>query len=720
MFAALGRQVHRHRWWVLAAWVMIFLIGGIVGGRVMDRLSHEVGGHDGMESVRVMHRLDELVGGGGSIVALLDGVDLADEATLARFEEAHRDLVALPEVTSVLDYQSTGAGALLSVDGTSTLVVVNAEGHLATDEEKALTAAVRDRLLTVGADDVRIGGSLVLNQQFQEAAERDLVRGEAIALPIAFVVMIFILGGLIAAGLPLLIAVVGVAASLMVLYGATMFTDVSVFAINVVTMFGIGLGIDYGLLVIGRFREERAKGLDAAAAIERTVATAGTTVMFSGLTVAVSLMGLFAFGEPALSTFGIAGIGVVIFAMAGAMTLLPALLAVLSRRIRPAKATVSDDGAFYRLARRVQRRALPVMLVVSAGLVLLATPFLGANFEGGDARSLPRSSEARAVALAVSERFPERQAEPVVVLADVDPASPALADFVARIRPLPGVAAVSTDHQLPGELTLVQVVPDGTEQGPEARELVTLLRGLDAPFPTEVGGPAAFLVDFKQAIGDRLPLAIALIMIATFVLLFLMTGSVAVPLKAIVMNLLSLGASFGALVWIFQEGNLSGVLGFDPVGSVDLFMPLLIFIFAFGLSMDYEVFLLARIKELHDQGVDSDTAVALGLQRTGKIITSAALLIVIVFAGFAAGEVLTIKQLGLGLALAVIVDATIVRSILVPATMKLLGEWNWWAPPPLRRFHDRFGLREAHDLPERRVVVATLDDVELAPQLETV
>lgn len=713
MFATLGRFVHRHRWWVLMAWVVIFLIGGFTGGRVMDRLSHEVGGHRGMESVRVMHRLDELIGGGGSIVALLDGVDLDDPATLARLGEAHGDLVALPEVSSVLDHPSTGAGALLSVDGTSTLVVVNAESHLATDQEQALTATVRDRLLAVGADDVRIGGSLVLEQQFQEAAERDLVRGEAIALPIAFVAMIFILGGLVAAGLPLLIAVVGVAASLMVLYGATMFTDVSVFAINVVTMFGIGLGIDYGLLVIGRFREERAKGLDTPAAIERTVATAGTTVMFSGLTVAVSLMGLFAFGEPALSTFGIAGIGVVIFAMTGAVTLLPALLSLLSRRIRPAKADVSDDGTFYRLARRVQRRALPVMLVVSAGLVLLATPFLHANFEGGDARSLPRSSEARAVALAVAERFPERQAEPVVVLADVDPSSPALADFVARIRPLPGVAAVSTDHPLPGGLTLVEVVPAGTEQGPEARELITMLRGLDAPFPTEVGGPAAFLVDFKQAIGARLPLAIALIMIATFVLLFLMTGSVAVPLKAIVMNLLSLGASFGALVWIFQDGNLSGLLGFDPVGSVDLFMPLLIFIFAFGLSMDYEVFLLARIKELHDQGVDSDTAVALGLQRTGKIITSAALLIVIVFAGFAAGEVLTIKQLGLGLALAVIVDATIVRSILVPATMKLLGEWNWWAPAPLRRLHDRFGLREVHDLPVEA-------PVELVPQLETV
>jgi putative drug exporter of the RND superfamily len=346
------------------------------------------------------------------------------------------------------------------------------------------------------------------------------------------------------------------------------------------------------------------------------------------------------------------------------------------------------------VARWVQGRAVVVAVGVTVLLVGLATPFLGARFENGDARTLPRSSEVRAVALVLAERFPARGTDPVVVVADVDRTSAEFAAWLDEVTARPGVVGSSIRPGTSTDETVVDLVPAGTSQGSEATALVKALRADSAPFELQVGGQAAELLDVKDILSSRLPLAAAVIVLATLVLLFLMTGSIVVPVKAVIMNILSLGASFGALVWIFQDGNLSGLLAFDSVGALDLWMPVLILIFAFGLSMDYEVFLLSRIKEVHDETGDNDLSVAVGLQRSGKIITSAAILIVIVFLGFAAGEVLAIKQLGVGLAIAVVIDATLVRTLLVPATMHLLGEWNWWAPRPMRRFHERFGLHE--------------------------
>lgn len=695
-FAALGRTVHRHRKAVLVTWLVVVVVGMVFGGSVMDRLDTEMTGAGRHEAVQVADRLEEMGASGREIAAIVEG-DAADATVAAAVRDAAEEIRSYDGVEAVHDHDSAGAPALVATDGRAQLVTVTVEPGLPDTAEKELAEHVAERFRAIdapGVDGVMVGGRLVMDEEFREAAEKDLQRGESIALPIALIAMVVIFGGIVAAGLPIAIALGSVIATMSVLFAATLFTDVSVFAINVVTMFGIGLGIDYGLLVVSRYREERAAGHAVGDAVERTVATAGRTVAFSGLTVAVALSGLFVFDEPGFRSFGIAGMGVVIVSLLAGTTLLPALLAVCGRRIKPAKEHVSDHGGFHRLARFVQRRAVPVALVTSFGLAALALPFLGANFEAGDARSLPRSSESRAVAMTLAERFPTRGAEPITVVADTDAGSPELAAFVEAMRATEGVVDVAVRPGTPAGVAIVDVVPEGTAQGDVAQRLVHAIRDADAAFDVQVGGPAAATVDFKSAIAERLPYALAVIAVATFVLLFLMTGSIAVPLKAIVMNLLSLGASFGALVWVFQEGHLSGLLGFDPTGAVDLFMPVLIFIFAFGLSMDYEVFLLSRIKEVHDATGDNDTAVAVGLQRTGKIITSAALLIVVVFAGFAAGEVLSIKQLGFGLALAVIVDATIVRSLLVPATMKLLGEWNWWAPAPLRRFHDRFGLRE--------------------------
>jgi RND superfamily putative drug exporter len=384
----------------------------------------------------------------------------------------------------------------------------------------------------------------------------------------------------------------------------------------------------------------------------------------------------------------------VLVTMVAAVTLVPALLGLWGRRIRPGPAPATDRGVFYRLSRVVQRAAPVIVVAVAALLVLLAVPFRHARLENSGLESLPRSSASRQLFDTVDARFAGGGTDPIVVVVESVPGSPQAADYLHRVGQLPGVARVEPRQGTPPQLTVLDVVPKGTSEGPVATRLVQRIRALERPVAVGVTGPAAFLVDYRDSLTGRLPYALGLIGLATFTLLFLMTGSVVVPVKAIVMNVLSLGASFGALVWVFQEGHLSGLLGFDPPGMVDITVPVLIFVFAFGLSMDYEVFLLSRIKEAWDETGDNDRAVALGLQRTGRIVTSAAALIVIVFLGFAAGELLTIKEVGLGMAIAVVLDATVVRMLLVPATMKLMGRWNWWAPPAMRRLHDRFGLAE--------------------------
>ncbi|HVM55544.1 MAG TPA: MMPL family transporter [Acidimicrobiales bacterium] len=690
----------------MGAWLALLIVGMTVGSGVMARFSTAMDGARGSESERVHHLVHELRPHGRSVVAVVEA-DVDDPVVREQVSAAAAEIRRADGVAAVLDRYSGGKERLTSTDGQASLVVVVLEGDLEHVAEHRVAVTVRERMKEITAASVKVGGPTLVDEEFAEAIERDLRKGESMALPVAFVAMIFIFGGVLVAGLPLLVALVSVAGMMLVLLGLTHVTDVSAYALNVVFMFGIGLGIDYGLLVVSRVREEKAAGLDVAAAIERTVATAGRTVAFSAMTVAVALCGLFAFGTPVFESFAIAGIGVVLLSMAASVTFLPALLAVTWKRVKPARSRAADDGFFYRLAAAVQRRALPVAGGVAVLLIALGAPFLGARFENGDARSLPSGSEARAVALTVAERFPSHGADPVLVVAEAAQDQPALIRYMAALAERDGVAAVSSWTAEEQGVTVVEVVPEGASQGDHAQRLVRQIRDDRPGFATEVGGTAALLVDTKANIASRLPIAFAVIAAATFVLLFLMTGSLAVPLKAIAMNVLSLGATFGGLILVFQNGHLSGVLGFEPVGSVDLFMPVLIFIFAFGLSMDYEVFLLARIKEAYDETGDNDLAVRLGLQRSGRIVTSAALLIVVVFAGFASGEVLGIKQLGFGLALAVIVDATVVRSVLVPATMQLLGDRNWWAPRPLRRLHDRFGISEAEPVVVRAAEMVT-------------
>jgi RND superfamily putative drug exporter len=691
----LAHFVVRRRRAVILAWLAVLVVTAAIGSSAFSVLSTDFGAGSATESGRVAEQLEDLAETGGQIALIVDDVDVDDPAVRRRVTDGLAPIAALDGVIDVADPWSTRADALRATDGRAALVVVTLAGDL--DEERELDVANRVVELAheLDAPEVLVGGNVLVSETFATASESDLLRGEAIALPIAIVVMVFLLGGLVAVGMPLLVAVGGVLTTLAVLVGATLLGDVSIFSVNVVNMLGIGLGIDYGLLMVNRFREERGNGNGVQEAVLATVSSAGTTVVFSALTVAVSMSGLFVFGVPLLTSFGIAGLAVVLLSMAAAVTLLPATLAAVGGRIKPSAPVADVDGRFYRLTRRVQSRPVLVGGGAAFVLILLGLPFLGARFENGDARTLPRSSEVRETALTLAARFPARGTDPVTVIAQVDESDPDFGAWLDQVAAPSEVVGWSTRPNTPTGMTVVDLVPAGTSQGEAATALVHQVRSGTTSFDVEVGGPAAELIDVKERLSERLPYAAILVCLATLVLLFLMTGSVIVPIKAVLMNILSLGASFGAMVWIFQDGNLSGLLQFDSVGALDLWMPVLILIFAFGLSMDYEVFLLSRIKEVHDETGDNDLAVAVGLQRSGRIITSAAALIVVVFAGFAAGEVLAIKQLGVGLAIAVIVDATIVRTLLVPATMKLLGERNWWAPAPLRRFHARFGLHEA-------------------------
>jgi putative drug exporter of the RND superfamily len=528
-----------------------------------------------------------------------------------------------------------------------------------------------------------------------------------------------------------------VAGTLLALFGISSVTDVSVYSVNVVTMLGLGLAVDYALLLVSRFREECATH-DVPTAVEETAASAGRTVVFSGLTVAASLAGLLVFQDPFLRSMAYGGGAVVLVDLLAAITLLPVLLATWGHHIRPhtphvqpaahpapaadptptprhgirrwgSLAQAGRDGAalsttptsgegtglFASISRVVQRRAVLIVVLVAVPLVVAATPFLHAHYEQPDARFLPAGADSRELFETLKARFdPAVWVEPVTVVADAGADRAGLATFTGRIAGLDGVRGIGERPSLAGGVHVIEVVPEGTGTDVAAARLVEDVRALPAPFPFQVTGDAAELTDYQATIADRLPLAAGLVALATFVLLFLFTGSVVVPVKAIVMNVLSLGASFGALVWVFQEGHLAWLLGVEGTGALDPTVPVLTFAITFGLSMDYEVFLLSRIKEAWDETGDNDRAVALGLQRTGRIVTSAALLLVVVFAGFMAAGMLTIKQIGLGTVLAVALDATVVRMLLVPATMKLMGRWNWWAPAPLRRLHRRIGLEE--------------------------
>jgi putative drug exporter of the RND superfamily len=697
MFSSIGRFCVRRRRFVLTGALLFFVAGIIVGSGVFMHLK-EPHGSSATESVQGSDLLDRASDRGPGMVAVVDGRRVGDPATRPAVLAAAARVRAVRGVTGVVTAYDSADPMLRAADGRASLMMIStakAGDMMRTHQEVADVRRVLSG--SVPGASVKVGGELAVMRDSAVTSQSDLFRGELFALPVLLLALLLVFRGLRAALLPILGSLVTVAGALLLLRAATGITDVSGYAVDVVALFGLALSVDYSLLMVNRFREERAAGHGASDAVVRSVGTAGRTITYSAVTVMASLAGLFAFGDPTFSSLALGGITTTLIALLAGLLVIPALLAAWGSKIRPGPAADSSQGAFGRLARSVQRRPVAVAAVCAVGLVALAVPFLSVNYGSGDPRLLPRSFESRAVADSLLARFPGMQAEPIMVVAQRPAGDPAVRAYAATIKSWPGVAGVSVEDTRGTGLSVIDVMPAGATQSAAAQDLVRALRADRPGYRTFVTGSAAFLIDFRSQIANRLPWALLLIGLATFVLLFLMTGSVLVPVKALVMNALSLGATFGALVWVFQQGHLSGLLGFEAFGAIEAWVPVVVFVFAFGLSMDYEVFLLSRIKERYDRDGDSDAAVASGLQRSGRIITSAALLVMIVFLGFALGQNLGIKQMGLALAVAVAVDATVVRCLLVPATMTLLGDKNWWAPRPLRHLHDRYGLREAPD-----------------------
>ncbi|MET8539955.1 MMPL family transporter [Kitasatospora sp. NPDC004799] len=697
--AAVGRFCFRHRRWVLGLWAVVLVAGVLIGGRVFEG---SVAGASSAtaEADRGSAVVTAADPAKGTVTAVVDGRPVDDPAVRAAVEKATAEIAALPGVSSALDAYGTGPApaALRSADGTASLVTVRMADTATTVQTDAVTQRL-GALDGTGGAHVTVGGDLVLQQEVKKQTERDTRFGELVTLPLTLIVMVLVFGGLAAASLPAIGAVASVGGALLAMFGFSKIMDIDTSVLPIATVLGLGLSIDYALLMVNRFREERGHGAGIAAAVERTAATAGRTVAFSGLTVAVALSGLFVFTSPVLGAVAAAGVSVVVIAVAAALTLVPALLGFAGARIKAPAAPVADEGFFSRTVRRVRKRAVVVALASVALLMAAGAPFLHADMRSSGAAVLPASSAGRQVAETIDQRFPQASAAPVTVVVEGGaPVAQAYADEV--VAKLPGVSGVRAVSPVSDAVSTVDVLVHGDPQGAQAEQVVKELRADRGGLTTYVTGGAASVVDFQDELLSRGPWALGLVAVGTLVLLFLMTGSVVMPVKALLMNLLSLGASLGALTLVFQDGWFSGLLGFSPTGGLETFIPVLVFAFAFGLSMDYEVFLLARIKELRDKGHSCTRAVELGLQRSGRIITSAALLMVIVFAGFALGDMLMVKQMGIALAVAVAVDATLVRCLLVPAAMSLFGEFNWWAPAPLRRLHRRFGLSEHVELPE--------------------
>ncbi len=725
MLTRLANFTVRRRRWVLSFTVVFLLVAIALGTGAFGVL--KAGGFDdpSSESVRAAELLEEHFGGGEPNVVLVltaEGRDV-DESALASDGAALAErLDAVEAVEQVLSYWSLGnAPSLRSSDGDTALVLARVVGDETFVEEQL---AIIDEQFTgpQGGFEVLLGGSDAVFADIGSTIEGDLLRAELIAIPLTLILLLFVFRSLVAALLPLFVGVIAIFGTLLSLFVIGSVTDVSIFAINLTTALGLGLAIDYSLFIVSRFREELHAGRTVEASVVRTVQTAGKTVLISALTVAVSLSALLVFPLYFLRSFAYAGVAVVLLALAGSVLSLPALLAVLGHRVdavrigRRRTARAEHEGAWHRIATFVMRRPVPIATAVVVFLVLLGAPFLRASFGVPDDRVLPASAGSRQAAEILRTEFSGNAAEGFGVVADgvgadrlddigaasatlsalqgVDRVDSAAGTFVggqlASAGPNDGDFLASDGSTI----TWMSVVPDFPVVSPEGEQLVKDIRSSDLPFEVTVGGQAAGLVDAKAAIGAALPWAIAIIVIATFILLFLMAGSLLVPVKALVLNMLSLTATFGAMVWIFQDGNLSDLLGFTATGTLDISMPILMFCIAFGLSMDYEVFLLSRIKEEYDRVGDNESAVALGLERTGSIITAAALLLSITFFAFGTSGVSFIKMFGIGLGLAVLMDATIVRAFLVPAFMRLAGDANWWAPAPLRRFHDRFGLKE--------------------------
>ncbi len=680
------------------------MIAGAVGSSVADHLAPYGADDPASESVRAEKLLTDAGYSAPGVIVLINNADPRSSAGEARVAGIERQLKNRGDVETVVGFRQTRDSAFVSQDGDSTYLAVTLTDN---DDSRRQESAKQIIAQLKGEPGVSVGGVAAATAQVNTQVQKDLTRAEMLAFPLLFLLSLLFFRSLVAALLPLMIGALAIIGTFFFLRLASDLGSISIFALNLTTGLGLGLAIDYSLFIVSRYREEIAISGPGAAAMLRTMQTAGRTVFFSSLTVAAALASLLVFPQRFLHSMGLGGAIVALLASLVALTVLPAVLELLGNQVNAlapkflARRAVRDakhekDGFWYRLSRFVMRRPVPIATFSALFLIILGLPFLGITFGAVDAQVLPAGASARQVDNMIQKDFPPFRDTPIrVVVQGGDPGSAAAVR--TRLGRIAGVASVRQPLRVSPGLTMIEAISTARFTSPESDATVKRIREITPPAGSAilVTGASADFVDFQSSLRSNLPLALAIVIIASLVILFLFTGSVILPIKALIMNALNLSAVFGLLVLIFQDGRFEGLLNYQSTGGIEQSMPILLFAVAFGLSTDYAVFLLSRIKEARDEGASESECVAIGLERTGRIITAAALLFAIAIGAFATSEIIFIKENGVGTALAVLIDATIIRALLVPSLMALLGRWNWWAPAPLRRLHDRIGIAES-------------------------
>ena len=697
MFESLGRVIVRHRKSAVALFIISVLVSGVIGSLVFSRLDSGGYSNPASESYKVYEYLkNDLKIEDPAIVVVVDAeaVDVTDPAVVQKAATLEAKIAQEPGVERTLSYWSSGGlDSLKSSDGKAAYILIYGDGDAFSPESQKLGKFFQENYdgsyegLTLYA-----GGVGVVSHAITKKISDDLKIAEAISIPLTFILLAFVFGALVASAMPLIVGVAAILGAFFILYLFTLFTDVSIYALNLTTGMGLGLGIDYALLMVNRFREELRRGKSVEDSVITTVATAGKTVFYSGLTVLVTLLSLTFFPLPFLKSFGYAGVSVVTIAVIGAIVGLPAILAVIGKKVDKGVIRISsiepkDDGRWAQTARLVMKRPTAVVVLSLIFLGILTAPIANIKFSQGDARMLPATNKAAIATALQAERFAGRTGEPIeIIIKGASTKTEEIAAYISKLQIESGVVAV-VPPEIYGDDIRIIAYHSMLPRTPEAQELIHSIRDLSSVDQTLVGGVAADYTDSQDAISQTLPWAFGWIALSVLILIFVFTGSIILPIKAVILNVLSLAATMGVLTWVFVDGNLQWLVGsFTETGTLDTSIVILIAVVVFGLSMDYELFLLSRIREEHLAGKSNVDSVALGLQRSGRIITAAAAILAFVFAAFITSGVTSIKTMGFGVAFAIILDATIVRGLLVPALMRLMGERNWWAPKWMQRF----------------------------------
>ena len=697
MFEKLGHILVNHRKSAVILFIVGILVAGGVGSMVFNRLDSGGYSNPNSDSYKVYKYLkDELKVSDPAVVIVVDAgqTDVTDPVVTQKALALEAKIAKEKDVTKTLSFWSSGQQPTFkSSDGKAAYILIYGKGEAFTPQSQELGAYFQKNYdgkyegLTLYA-----GGVGVIGHAITEKISKDLTISEAISIPLTFILLAFVFGAMVASAMPLIVGVAAILGAFFILFLFTLFTDVSIYALNLTTGMGLGLGIDYALLIVNRFREELHHGKSVEDSVVNTMATAGKTVFYSGLTVLVTLLSLTFFPLPFLKSFGYAGVSVVALAVVGALFGLPPILALVGHKIdkgviRKSAITPKEDGRWAQTARIVMKRPTAVVVFALIILGVLAAPITNIKFSQGDSRMLPASNKAAIATALQAERFPGQTGNPIeIIIRNGADKISEINTYATKVKAEPGIVDVVPPVVI-GKDVRVVAYQSMLPRTPEAQKLIHTIRDIPAPAGTLIGGVAADYTDSQDGISATLPWALGWIILSVLVLIFIFTGSIILPIKAVILNFLSLGATMGALTWVFIDGHLQWLVGsFTLTGTLDTSIVILIAVVVFGLSMDYELFLLSRIREEHLAGKSNVESVAVGLQRSARIITAAAVLLAVVFAAFITSGVTSIKSMGFGVALAVILDASIVRGLLVPALMRLFGERNWWAPKWMQRF----------------------------------